>query len=272
MERGVFFISDRTGITVETLGGSILAQFAGVAFRKSTLRFIDTPERARAAAALIERTAGELGSRPIVLTTIIDPAVRAELARGGGLVLDLVDAFIAPLEVELGRPAAQAVGVTHGALDTGRYTLRMDAVNFALATDDGLNAVDYDRAELIVLGVSRSGKTPTCLYLALTYGIYAANYPLTEDDFERAQLPATLAGRRARLFGLSIDPRRLREIREERRPGSPYASLKQCQREVRRAEALYRAAGVPWIDTTRMSVEEIATTILQGTDLQPHTG
>ncbi|HEX9626020.1 MAG TPA: pyruvate, water dikinase regulatory protein [Acidiferrobacterales bacterium] len=272
MERGVFFVSDRTGITVETLGGSILAQFAGVAFRKSTLRFIDTPERARAAAGVIEQSARELGIRPIVFTTIIDPAVRAELARGGGLVLDLVDAFIAPLEAEFGRPAARAVGVTHGALDTGRYTLRMDAVNFALATDDGLNEVDYDRAELIVLGVSRSGKTPTCLYLALTYGIYAANYPLTEDDFENPRLPAALAGRRTKLFGLSIDPRRLQEIRQERQPGSHYASLKQCQREVHQAESLYRAAGVPWIDTTRMSVEEIATTILQTTALQPRAG
>lgn len=272
MERGVFFVSDRTGITVETLGGSILAQFAGVGFEKTTLRFIDTPEKARDATAVIERRARELGSRPIVFTTVIDPAVRRELARSGGLMLDLVDAFIAPLELELGRPAFQAVGVTHGALDAGRYAVRMNAVNFTLATDDGLNVFDYDRAQLIVLGVSRSGKTPTCLYLALTYGIYAANYPLTEDDLTNLVLPPVLAGQREKLFGLSIDAHRLQQIRQERQPGSQYASLKQCQREVRQTEALYRSAGVAWIDTTRMSVEEIATTILQGGSVQAPAG
>jgi regulator of PEP synthase PpsR (kinase-PPPase family) len=134
--------------------------------------------------------------------------------------------------------------------------------------DDGVNPDAYDQADLILVGVSRSGKTPTCVYLAMHFGLYCANYPLTEDDYLDDGLPSTLGKYRDRLVGLTIDARRLHEIRQKRRPDSEYARLDQCQIEVRRAEDLFRHCGILMADTSGISVEEIATTLLQKTGLR----
>lgn len=262
MHRSVFFISDRTGITVETLGHSLLTQFGTIQFTIQTLRFIDNDAKVRAAIEAIQQDFLATDQRPIVFSTLIEAAHRQQIAASDCVFFDIVDTFIRPLENELGQGSSHTIGQSHGLTDASGYSRRMDAVNFTLATDDGQTLRDYSHADVIILGVSRSGKTPTCLYLALTYGIYAANYPLTPDDLDDLQLPPALSPLREKLFGLHIDALRLHHIRQQRQPDSQYASLRQCQAELRQAQALYRKFGIASLSTTAMSVEEIATTIL----------
>lgn len=269
MQRSVFFISDRTGITVETLGHSLLTQFGDIQFTIQTLRFIDNDTKVHTAIDAINRCALDTGQKPIVFSTLIDADQRSLIAASDCVFFDIVDTFIRPLENELGRSSNHSIGQSHGVTDTSGYSRRMDAVNFSLATDDGQATRDYSRADIIILGVSRSGKTPTCLYLALAYGIYAANYPLTQEDLEDLRLPPALASLRGKLFGLHIEAERLHQIRQQRQPDSQYASLRQCQIELRQAEALYRKFGITSLTTTTMSVEEIATTILHQMNLEP---
>lgn len=260
-QRTVFFVSDRTGITVETLGRALLTQFEGVEFQQIALAFIDTEDKARAAAERIDAVAAE-GAPPLVFSTQVRPELRAILAAGKGVYLDFFEAFLAPLEAALDRPSTHSIGRSHGQQDTLRYDTRIDTVNFALGSDDGIGTQNYAGADVIVIGVSRSGKTPTCLYLAMQYGVRAANYPFTEEDLETLRLPEVLSAHRDRLVGLTISPERLRQIRQERRPDSAYASLRQCQYEVRQMEALLRREQISTFDSTHMSIEEIAASIV----------
>lgn len=263
MIRTAFFISDRTGLTAETLGRSLLSQFDGIEFKRITLPYVDTVNKARDAVALINATGQSDGQRPLLFSTMILPEVRDAIAQSDALILDLFEMFIAPLEAELGSASSHAVGRSHGV--GASYTARMDAVNYALNHDDGGITRDLARADVILVGVSRCGKTPTSLYLALQFGIYAANYPLVPEDFSAAALPSALSPLRNKLYGLTIRPERLQQIRAERSPGSRYASLENCQLEVRQAESMMREAGIHYLDVTSMSVEEIATTILHQT-------
>jgi regulator of PEP synthase PpsR (kinase-PPPase family) len=256
--RPVFFVSDHTGITAEIIGKSLLSQFPGLAFSCSSLPFVDDEEKARQAAARIGEAARGSGLRPLVFSTLTDAALRAELEKSGALVLDVYAQFAGVLGSELGRAPVALRGRLHGMDDTGAYRARIDALNFTLSADDGLNVDEYPRADLILIGVSRCGKTPTALYMAMQYRLHVANYPLTPEDFARPGLPAALAPHRARLRGLTLSAERLAQIRSERKPGSRYASLPTCRAELRAAEALMRAEGIPCIDTTRRSIEEIA--------------
>ena len=265
--RTVFFVSDQTGVTAETLGHSLLTQFDGLKFRGVTVPFINTPDKAKECVRRIKLTAEVEGSRPIVFATMVQDDLREIIATSQGLVLDFFGAFIGPMERELGIPSSHATGKAHGAQDQRSYTRRIDAMNYALEHDDGSTTRDYSKADIILVGVSRSGKTPTCLYMALRYGVYAANYPLTEEEFEGGKLPAALERHRDQLFGLTIAARRLQQIRQERRPESNYASARQVSFELRSAEALFNRYGIPHIDTTDSSVEEIASTVLDRTGL-----
>jgi [pyruvate, water dikinase]-phosphate phosphotransferase / [pyruvate, water dikinase] kinase len=260
MQRSVFFISDSTGITAETIGNSILAQFEGVQFEKHRLPFIDNAQKAEAAALRIKTRYAQSGDRPIVVNTMADRALCDIVATSGALMLDVFAPFIGPLEDELGTRHSGAVNRSHGLVDFDKYEARINATNYALSHDDGLD-VDYAQADLILVGVSRSGKTPTCLYMALHYGVSAANYPLTEEDLEKLELPSRLRTYKNRLFGLTIEPARLAQIREQRRPGSRYATLKQCRWELEQADRLLRQAGIPSLNTTHVSIEEIASKI-----------
>ena len=265
--RTVFFVSDRTGITAELLGKTLLTQFPGIEFRKRTFPFVDTAGKARAILARIDETAREEKQKPIVFNTLIDEDVRASLTSENAFFIDLFSDFIRRLEAELGLESSHALGLSHGIGDELAYQKRMESLNYALSHDDGVHTSNYDRAEVILVGVSRTGKTPTCLYLAMQYGIYAANYPLTPDDFTAQALPKSLLVHRDKLYGLTISPERLAKIRHERKPNSRYAALENCQNEVRGAEALLRQAHVPLLDTTSISVEEIAISILYGAGL-----
>ncbi len=266
--RTVFFVSDQTGVTAETMGHSLLTQFDGQAFRQVTLPFISTVDKAEEAVRRINATAEAEGVRPVVFSTLLQEDLREIIKRANGLFLDFFDAFLGPLELELKTKSSRAQGKAHGMADIGAYTLRINATNFALANDDGAITRDYDRADLILTGVSRSGKTPTCLYMALQYGIFAANYPFSEEELEAGRLPQSLVPHKKKLYGLTIVPERLQQIRNERRPNSRYASPAQCEFEVRNAEALFVRYDIPYINTTETSIEEIASRILDKTGLE----
>jgi [pyruvate, water dikinase]-phosphate phosphotransferase / [pyruvate, water dikinase] kinase len=260
-KRTVFFVSDRTGITAETLGHSLLTQF-DVELELVTLPFVDSPERGRMALRQISLANEASGERSLVFSTVIDDEVRGILSTADAVLFDFFETFIAPLERELNLSSTHTVGRSHGVVDHSMYDVRIDAMNYALHNDDGARINQYSSADIVLIGVSRSGKTPTCIYFALQYGIYAANYPLTEEDLDEGRLPPALQAHRDKLYGLSIRPDRLEQIRAQRRPNSRYASARQCQYEVARAEALFRKERIPFVNTTTMSIEEIATTIL----------
>ncbi|MGC3979977.1 MAG: pyruvate, water dikinase regulatory protein [Steroidobacteraceae bacterium] len=269
--RTVCFVSDRTGVTAETLGHSLLSQFEGLEFRTITMPFVASTEEAEGVVTRINAIASEEQVRPIIVCTLVDDRIRAIVKQAHGLFLDFFDAFLAPLETELGMESAHVTGRSVGgsSVDPAR-SARIDATNFALANDDGSGARDYRSADVILIGVSRSGKTPTSLYMALQYGIFTANYPLTDEELESAQLPKVLEPYKHKLYGLTIEPARLQQIRNERRPGSRYASAQQVQYEVRTALTLFERLGLPYIDVTQCSVEEIASRILDKMRLTRH--
>jgi regulator of PEP synthase PpsR (kinase-PPPase family) len=269
-QRTVFFVSDRTGITAEVLGNSLLSQFDEFEFRRRTIPFVDTPEKIAEVVETINKTAGAEGHRPLVFSSIVNEAMSAQLGMANALFLDLFQVFIAPLEAELEAKSSHAAGRSHGIANSSEYFARMEAINFAQAHDDGAATRDLGKAQIILVGVSRCGKTPTTLYLALQFGILAGNFPLTPDDFADGKLPSSVLPYRDRLFGLTIDPDRLQQIREARRPGSKYAALENCRYEVREAEQLMKRERIPTLDTTSRSIEEIATTILHRAGLQRH--
>jgi [pyruvate, water dikinase]-phosphate phosphotransferase / [pyruvate, water dikinase] kinase len=265
--RTVFFISDGTGITAETFGNAILAQFE-LTPRHVRLPFIDSVDKAHQAVRQINHTAEAEGKKPIVFTTLVNMEVLRVIQEGcQGMLLDMFGTFVHPLETELGIKSHHRVGRFSDVSKSKAYHDRIEAINFSLMHDDGQSHRDLQAADVILVGVSRSGKTPTSLYLAMQYGLKAANYPLIPEDFERRQLPPALEQHRKKIFGLSIQPERLSEIRNERRPNSHYASLENCRMEVSEAEAMMRRGGIRWLSTTTKSIEEIATTILQ--DIQP---
>jgi len=268
VKRTVFYVSDGTGITAETLGHAMLTQFDGIDFSQITRPFVDSAEKAADVIEAIANASRVDGIRPIVFSTLVHPELAEQIGASDALVLDLFSVFIEPLEREFGRRSTHTTGKSHGMVDWKSYNSRINAVNFALQHDDGASTKHYPEADVILIGVSRSGKTPTSLYLAMHFGVRAANYPITADDLEGSGLPGPLAGHRERLFGLTIDAERLRQIRSERRPNSRYASLAQCRQEVREVESLFRSSGIPCLNTTAISVEEIASRLLQDSGIK----
>ena len=260
--RTVFFVSDGTGITAETFGHAVLTQF-DLRFRQVRLPFIDTVDKAYDAVRKINEAFRADGQRPIVFSTLVKPDLSVVIQKAEGMHMDLIQTFVAPLEQELGVKSTHTIGRSHNIVDSEEYKNRIEAINFSLAHDDGQSHKNLAAADVILVGVSRSGKTPTSLYLAMQYGIKAANYPLIPDDFERAKLPSSLPPFRDKIFGLSITPERLSEIRHERRAGSKYASIENCRYEVNEAELMMKREGIRWLSSTTKSIEEIATTILQ---------
>lgn len=262
-KRTVFYLSDRTGITAETLGHSLLTQFDGIEWETVNVPFLNDANKANDAAAHINRAAEHDGLRPLVFSTLQQPDILAIIKQANCRVYDFFETFTRPVEEELHQSSARAAGRSHGLQHHVSYFKRIDAINYVLAHDDGVNPKHFAQADLILIGVSRSGKTPTCLYLGLQYGIAAANYPLTPEDMAtRQQLPNALEPVRNKLFGLTLTSAQLHFIRQQRRPDSEYASLAQCQREIQWQESLFRMKHIPYLDTTHISIEEISAIIL----------
>lgn len=268
--RTVCFVSDRTGVTTETLGHALLSRFEGIAFDSVTMPFVLNVTQAQGVVRRIDAMAAEQKAKPIVFCTVVDEATRAVVKQANALVIDLFS-YVGQLESELGKQATVAGGpAMHGAKTDPTYAARIDATNYALANDDGGGARDYRSANVVLIGVSRTGKTPTCLYLALQYGVFAANYPLAEEELESGELPKSLLLYRPKLYGLILGAERLQQIRGERRPGSRYASAQQVQYELRAASALYERFKVPHLDVTECSIEEIASRIMDEMTLARH--
>ena len=261
----VFFVSDGTGITAETFGNAILAQFE-LKFRHVRIPFVDSVDKAHQAIRQILHTGEVENRKPIVFTTLVNAEV-SDVVRNGcdgkTLLMDMFSIFVNPLEKELGIKSNHRIGRFSDPSKSKEYQDRIEAIHFSLAHDDGQLNTDLESSDVILIGVSRSGKTPTSLYLAMQYGLKVSNYPLIPEDFDRNQLPPALLPHKTKLFGLTIHPERLSEIRNERRPNSRYASIESCRQEVAAAESMMRRTGIRWLSTTNKSIEEISTTILQ---------
>lgn len=262
MKRYVFMISDGTGITAESLGNGLLSQFEHIELDKQAMPYIDSIEKAHEVLIRLNQCFKETGLKPLVFMTLVDVNISTIIRQSDACVFDLFAAFLAPLEEELQIKSSYRVGRTHGVADIATYTHRIDAVNYTLAHDDGVKISGYADADIILIGVSRSGKTPSCLYMALQFGILAANYPFTDEDLSNFRLPDYLRPYKNKLFGLTIDPNRLQEIRSERRPNSRYASIEQCRLEVSEVESMYRNENIPYLNSTKFSIEEIVTKIM----------
>ena len=266
--RYAFFISDSTGITSQTLGNALLPMFSDSEFQKVYLPYTDDLQKTQEAIQQINQTAAKTGVKPLVFATIVNPVIRDKIASSEGFHLDIIGTFLPRLEKELGAVSSYQVGLSHDNPSCDRAQIRIDAINYALSNDDGMKTHKYKDADVILIGVSRSAKTPTSIYIAMQHGIFAANYPLTDDDLKKGELPKCLRDHRSKLFALTIDPLRLAKIREKRRSDSTYASLRQCQWEVSEAEFLFKKWHLPTVNSTSISVEEIATQIIVGKNLK----
>ena len=266
--RYIYFLSDQTGVTVETLGHSLITQFDYHDFQQVTLPFIDSEDKAKEAVSRINLENRDSSEKPIIFSTLVQDELREIIKTVNGLHLDIFDVFIGPLEKELKQRSVRKSGLAHGMSDTKNYMKRIEATNFALSNDDGSILKHYDMADIILIGVSRSGKTPTCLYLAMQYGIYAANFPLTEYELEDGLIPKSLKQHRKKLFGLTIAPERLRQIRKERRSLGNYSSIKQISFEIRESERMFKKNNINYVDTTELSIEEISGKILEKTGIE----
>lgn len=268
VRRSVFFVSDGTAITAETLGHSLLAQFPTVDFDIHIIPYVDSEKRAMDVVSEINRCAIRDGAPPLVFDTLVDPVVRDVIGSANAVNLDVFEGLISKMASELGVEASPRIGNAHSSVDSENYKSRIDAVHYALDNDDGAKTRHYDMADLILIGVSRSGKTPTSIYLAMQFGIRVANYPITEDDLDDNRLPKVLKEHKKKLFGLMIEPERLVAIRTERKANSRYASFQQCQMELRAIQGIYTSEGIPYLNVSEMSIEEISTRILQMTGLK----
>lgn len=260
--RVAYFVSDSTGVTAETLGNALLANFPGIRFAKHTVPFVATEAEARAVARSIDADAAA-GREPLLFVTVKNAALRGILGQSRATVIDLLAGHLTELERALGVTASEQLGNYHGLGDMDRYFARMRAVEYAIEHDDGQSTRALDQADVVIIAPSRCGKTPTTMYLALQHGLRVANYPLTDDDFPTEGLPRTVVKHRSRCFGLTTTPLRLSQIRHERRPSSRYSSLEQCTLELRRAEDLYRRNRVPFLNSATKSVEEMSAVIMQ---------
>ena len=263
MKRTAYFVSESTGITAETMGHSLLSQFDTVDFEQVYMPYINTEARARALCQRMDEAHARDGVRPVVFATMLDQEIAGILKAGDCFYLELFEQFVEPLSVELGVVPSRKSGQSHAITKPSHYTKRIEAINFAMANDDGMRPDNYRHADVVLVGVSRSGKTPTCLYLAMHYGLRAANHPLTEEDFEHGDFPPEVIDARQHVYGLTIDAQRLQVIREERRRGSAYASPERCRRDIREAQTMFKRHRIPVLNTTNQSIEEIAAQILR---------
>lgn len=262
LQRSVFFLSDRTGITAETLGHSLLTQFDGIEWKKHYASFLDSAAKVQEIIDRINTIAKQEGQPPLVFSTLLDPVILVSVRQADCYLIDFFESCLGVLEAALQQSPVRIPGRSHILGQDASYFRRIAAIQYALNSDDGSNSKVLADADVILVGVSRSGKTPTCVYLALQYGVLAANYPFTPEDMGAMRLPSLLQPLREKLFGLTLSASRLQAVRVERYPGSHYASFVECQRELQWQNELYRQFNIPFIDTTGVSIEEISASII----------
>lgn len=260
----VYFVSESTGITAEAYGHSLLSQFHNARFNIKYTPFINTRDKAQALANEILHRAEAEGKKPIVFATMVDEEINTLLKHAECHYFELFDRFMPDLMQIIQLEPSRQSGVSHGLTNPDNYEARIDTINYALNNDDGMRLNKFDQADVILIGVSRSGKTPTCLYLALHFCMRAANYPITEEDFENGDLPEEVLAHKHKIYALTIDPERLAAIRELRRPNSEYATMRRCYKEVQMAEDMFHRYGLRVLDSTTQSIEELASLIKKG--------
>ena len=265
--RKVFFVSDRTGLTAESYGKCLLAQFPDLEFETITLAFVDTPEKALQAREKINETSLESNLKPVVFSTLVHDDEQYIIESANACVISLFHSYIGSLESFFGVESSHKQGVSRIAFSDTTYQRRLDAIDFALTHDDGVRPDHYNDADVILAGVSRCGKTPTSLYLAMNFSLKVANYPLTPEDLSSDELPQCLLDNIDKLVGLTIKPVPLSRIRRQRRPGSEYASLEICQAELTQAQSMFDKAGIAVFETTDTSIEEISSRVVRALGL-----
>ncbi len=269
-KRHIYYVSDSTGITVEGIGRSVLAQFSDIEFIQKTVSFVDSKDKVDALIEEINMIEPAYGNRPIIFFTFSPDSFEADITKCNALTMNCLETFIKPLSKEINQEPIhnQPNRKLLGDKRLASYQRRIDALNYTMNNDDGISTRNFEQAELILVGVSRSGKTPTSLYLALHYGIFTANYPLVDEDFANDSLPLPLKAHLSKLYGLLISPQRLTEIRSQRRPGSRYAEFKKCQDEINATRRIFDSSGIHYLDVTSRSVEELSSKILQEAKIQ----
>jgi len=268
-KRTVFFVSESTGITAETLGHSLLSQFPHIEFTYHQRSFIDTEKKANALVKEIEEISKEEGFRPLVFATMPEIQINQILKDADCHYYEVFESILDKIGHDLHTEPTRESGLSHGLVNEKSYDARIDALNYTLMHDDAMVLKTLHEADVIIVGVSRSGKTPTSLYLALKFGIKAANYPITDDDFDRDELPKVLLENKDKLVATTIKPKRLQQIREKRRPNSQYSSLQTCKSEVKKAHKLYERYGLVPLDVTTQSIEELAAQIVRKHSITP---
>jgi regulator of PEP synthase PpsR (kinase-PPPase family) len=265
--RSVFFVSDRTGLTAQNYGRTLLSQFPGQKFKIVILSFVDTVQKATLASARINAASARAGKQSVVFSTIISEEEQKILESSDACIVDLYNTFLGPLETFFGQESAHRQGRSRAIFGDKDYQGRLDAIDYSLSHDDGLRYDQYGEADVILVGVSRCGKTPTSLFLAMNFSMKVSNYPLTEEDFNKQTLPDCLLKHKEKLVALTIKVAPLSRIRRARRPNSEYASFAVCEQEVRIAETMFSKADIPVFDTTDISIEEIASEVVKALGL-----
>ena len=261
--RHVFYLSDRTGKTAEAIGQSLLSQFGDYQFESKVYSFLDTIEKVKEAATIINQTSETNKEESIVFNTIVNSDHQKIIAETNSCVIDLFGEFISPLEQSLNTVSSYASGMAHEKFEFQEYNARIDAIDFTLSYDDGVRFSEYEKADIVLLGVSRSGKSPTCIYLAMNFSVKAANYPLSEEQLDSGKLPDSLINNLDKIVGLTISPKQLFEMRQKRRPGTEYSSFATCEKEIKQAKRLFEDYKIPFVESTSTSIEEISVQLLK---------
>ena len=267
-QRTVFFVSESTGITAETLGHSLLSQFPHIDFTYLQRPFIDSEKKALALVNEINLISKEKHFKPLVFATMPEFKINNILQQSDCYYYEVFESILDKIGKDLHTEPTRESGMSHGLINEKIYDARIDALNFTLKHDDAMVLKTLGESDVIIVGVSRSGKTPTSLYLALKFGIKAANYPITDDDFDKNELPQILLNNQHKLFATSIKAKRLHQIREKRRPNSQYSSLETCKSEIKKAQFLYDKYGLHPMDVTSQSIEELAAQIVRKLNLK----
>lgn len=263
MKQIIFYISDGTGITAETLGHSLITQFEKLEVESITIPYVDTEEKAKLAVERINNAYKKYNTPPLIMATIISDKIRKIISSSQGNLFEFFSIFLQPLSNILKQPYTHLTGRSHGVFDQKNYKARLNAISLSLTCDDGMGLNHYNEVDIILIGPSRAGKTPTCLYLALQFGLKAANYPLIDGDLTKISTPEFIVEQHQKIFGLLIDPSRLRLVRQERAKNSKYSSETQCIWEINKIEKFYKVNNIPYMNVTNLSIEEIATKALE---------
>ena len=262
--KDVYYVSGSTAILAEDMGKALLAQFHGIRFREEKIPFIHTPDDAKKALAHILRQSD--GTQPLLFCTIMDQATRDVFNCPQVQFFDIFLNTLEALEKALESKALREPGYSRH-FTISKMDKRVDAIHFSLEHDDGTRTAEYDEAEIILIGVSRSGKTPVSIYLATHMELKAANFPLTSDHLEHYELPKDIVRNRKRVVGLTSSPQYLHNIREKRYAGSSYASLANCTRELQQAKQLFMRHNIKILNVEGRSIEEIAVQAIQAIGL-----